>query len=47
MPRFRDALVLQFRVMAKVDEKAKLKSASFQVIENLRPMLVSEFGDCL
>jgi hypothetical protein len=33
--------------MAKVNEQTKLKPASFQVIENLRTMLASEFGDSL
>ena len=38
---------MQFRVMAKVDEKPKFKPAGFQVIEDLSAMLVSEFGDGL
>ena len=38
---------MQFRVVAKVDEKTELKPARFQVIENLCAMLVSEFGDGL
>ena len=42
-----NAFVLQFRVMAKVEQEAKLKAARFQVIENLSSMLVSEFGDGL
>jgi len=33
--------------MAEIDEKAKLKAAGFQVIENLSSMLVSEFGNRL
>jgi hypothetical protein len=33
--------------MAKVHEKAKLKFAGFQVIENLSAMLVSELSDSL
>jgi hypothetical protein len=45
--RLCDALVLQFWVMAKVHKKAKLKTASFQIIENLSAMLVSELDDCL
>ena len=45
--RFGDTLVFQFRVMAEVNEEAKLKPGSFQVIENLSAMLVSEVSDCL
>ncbi len=45
--RHDDALVLRFGVMAKVNEKTKLKPASFQVIENLSAMLVNEPTDSL
>lgn len=45
--RLCDALVLQFGVMAKVDQNPKFKPAGFQIIENLRAMLVSKFGDGL
>src|ERR1700680_384963 len=45
--RLYDPLVLQLGVMAKVNEKAKLKSAGFQVIENLSSMLAGQFRDGL